>query len=151
MTTSYPKLNLPEYAVEIDSDHIFDRIRKKWVVLTPEEWVRQNFLNYLLEEMHYPKSLVKVEKTIQAFNKKKRCDAVIYSNEIKPLLILECKNPAIKITAQTFSQIAIYNSTIKAPYLIITNGMEHFCIKFNFNDNTHQFLDSIPLYEKLTE
>jgi len=149
MSIQFPRLNLPHYDLRIKSDQIFDGVRKKWVANTPEEWVRQNFIEYLLNDKKYPKSLIKIEKTISAFKKTKRCDAVVYSNEIEPLLILECKNPDIKVNEKTFKQIAIYNSTIKAPYLIVTNGLDHFCCKFNFEDNSHIFLDSIPTYQEL--
>ena len=149
MDYSLPKLNLPTYTFRTKTDHIFDRLRKKWVTLTPEEWVRQNFITYLVNEKKYPKSLIRIEERIEVFNKIKRCDAVIYTNEIKPLVIIEFKNMHTKIGTNTFEQIALYNSSILANYLMITNGLDHFCIKFNFNDNTHTFLEEIPPYEKL--
>jgi hypothetical protein len=151
MINQLPKLNLPSYHFNIKENKIFDKMRKKWVVLTPEEWVRQNFITYLAEEKKYPKSLIKVEKSIIAFNKVKRCDSVVYSGEIEPLLILECKSPDIKINEKTFKQIAVYNSSIKAPYLIVTNGMDHYCIKFNFDDNSYNFLNSIPHFKELVK
>ena len=147
----FPELNLPAFNFEIDNGKIFDSIRKKWVSLTPEEWVRQNFLSYLIYYKKYSKSLIHSEETIQSFNKTKRCDAVIYSNEIDPLLILECKAPHVKINDKTFKQIAVYNAAVKAPYLIITNGLDHYCCKINFNDNSFSFLDEIPDYQLLRE
>lgn len=149
MNNSLPKLNLPHYEFRIKADQIFDTIRKKWVALTPEEWVRQNFITYLMQEKNYPKSLIRIEETIKAFKKTKRCDAVIYTHEIKPLLIVECKKMDVKINKKTFEQIAIYNSSLMAKYLIITNGLDHFCIKFNFEDNSHKFLSEIPMYKEL--
>ena len=149
MNNFLPKLNLPHYEFQIKADRIFDSVRKKWIVLTPEEWVRQNFINYLIIDKGYPRSLIKIEKTIQSFNKTKRCDAVIYSNEVKPLVIVECKKIETKISKKTFEQIAIYNSSILAEYLIITNGLDHFCIKFNFENNSHEFLNEIPTYKEI--
>ena len=146
-----PKLNLPDYKFKIDSNKIFDPIRKKWIVLTPEEWVRQNFLSYLIFEKKYPKSLIRTEETIKSFNKTKRCDAVVYSNEIEPLLIVECKAPNVKVNEKTFSQIAMYNASVKASLLIVTNGLDHYCCKIHFKDNSFTFLDEIPEYQKLKD
>ena len=148
--TTTPPLNLPGQQFEINEDFIFDRIRKKWVKLTPEEWVRQNFLAYLINIKKYPRSLIKIEETIKAFNKIKRCDAVIYNHEIEPLAILECKAPGISLSNTVFRQIAIYNSAIKAPYLFVSNGMDHYCCKISFNDNKYSFLDQIPFYDELS-
>ena len=149
--TDLPELQLPHYKFRIESNKIFDAIRKKWVVLTPEEWVRQNFLSYLILEKKYPKSLIRTEETIKSFDKTKRCDAVIYSNEIKPLIIVECKAPHVQVNEKTFSQIAIYNAYIKAPLLILTNGLDHYCCKINFKDNSFTFLDEIPEYQNLND
>ncbi len=143
------KLNLPYFEFRINKDSIFDPIRKKWVALTPEEWVRQNFLAYLCQNKKYPKSLIKIEQVIKAFEQTRRCDAVIYTNEIKPLAVLECKKPDVKINEKTFKQIALYNSAIKAPYLIITNGLDHYCCKIGFEINKTTFLDHIPEYSEL--
>ncbi len=144
-----PLLNLPSFRLRIDSGKIFDPIRKKWVALTPEEWVRQNFINYLLTDKKYPRSLIKIENTIQAFGASRRCDAVVYSNEIKPRLIIECKAPQINISEKTFQQIALYNSVLKTPYLIVTNGLDHYCLKINLKTGKYQFLKEIPDYNAL--
>jgi type I site-specific restriction endonuclease len=149
MKISLPKLNLPTFEFRIDTNSIFDPMRKKWVALTPEEWVRQNFLAYLVQKKNYPKSLLKIEQTIKAFEKTRRCDAVIYTNEIKPLAILECKKTDVKINKKTFEQIALYNTALNAPYLIITNGLDHYCCKIEAQTNTFFFLDHIPDYEEL--
>ncbi len=147
------KLNLPSFQFKFSSqksgNKIFDVIRKRFVTLSPEEWVRQNFISYLIHQKNYPKSLIRIEETIKAFNKTKRCDVAIYSNEIKPLVIVECKKPDTKINKKTFEQIAIYNSALLARYLIITNGLDHFCIKFNFEKNSHDFVNEIPTYADL--
>jgi len=149
MDTSLQKLNLPSSDFRIENDLIFDPVRKKWVALTPEEWVRQNFIAYLINDKKYPRSLIKVEQVIQAFKKTRRCDAVIHTNEIKPLAILECKKTDVKINEKTFKQIALYNSALKAPYLIITNGLDHYCCKIEFETNKFTFLDHIPGYEEM--
>ena len=147
----FTRLNLPVYEFKIKSETIYDSVRKKWVALTPEEWVRQNFISYLIFEKKYPRSLIRHEETIQSFNKIKRCDAVIYSSEIEPLLILECKAPYVKINEKTFSQIAIYNAALKAPFLMVTNGLDHYCCKINFNDKSFSFLGEIPEYSQLRD
>jgi len=144
-----PHLNLPVFDLKIDDGRIFDTIRKKWVALTPEEWVRQNFITYLLEQKSYPRSLIKIENTIQAFGASRRCDAVIYSNEIHPLIIIECKAPTIPINEKTFKQIALYNSVLQTPYLIVTNGLDHYCLKINLQSGKYRFLKDIPTYELL--
>jgi len=146
-----PELNLPAYNFKIENERIFDPVRKKWIALTPEEWVRQNFLCYLVFDKKYPKSLIRTEETIQSFNKTKRCDAVVYSNEIEPLMIIECKAPGIALSEKTFNQIAIYNAALKAPFLIVTNGLDHYCCKINFLDNSLSFLDEIPEYQELNK
>ncbi len=151
MNISLPKLNLPSFDFKIESDQIFDSIRKKWVALTPEEWVRQNFLAYLLHDKKYPKSLIKIEQSIKAFEQSRRCDAVIYTNEIKPLAILECKKTDVPVNEKTFQQIALYNTAIKAPYLIITNGLDHYCCKINLTTGTFRFIDHIPDYKELKQ
>lgn len=149
MNITLPRLNLPQHEFRINGDQIFDVIRKKWVTITPEEWVRQNFISYLMHEKGYPKSLIRIEETIKAFEKTKRCDVVIYSSEIVPLVIIECKKTETKISKKTFEQVAIYNSSLMAKYLIVTNGLDHFCIKFNFEENSHNFLNEIPIYTNL--
>lgn len=151
MKNNTPALNLPAANLRTEPDRIFDPLRKKWVALTPEEWVRQNFLAYLVACKKYPKSLIKVEESIKAFDKTRRCDAVIYSNQIKALAILECKAPGIKITDKTFRQIAVYNSKVGAPFLFVTNGIDHFCCQINLSTNQYTFRDHIPDYAELAE
>lgn len=143
-------LNLPTFEPRLNNkQQIFDPIRKKWVALTPEEYIRQAFLAFLIEHRAYPKTLIKVEESITAFGKVKRCDAVIYNNEIEARAIVECKKPEVKLDSKVFEQIAIYNSTVKAPFLIVTNGMEHYCHKFNFKSNKAEFLNDIPNYNQI--
>ena len=148
-----PKLNLPTYQAKIrvieEKNEIWDPARKKYVSLIPEEWVRQNFINYLTENLNYPLSLIKVEGSIVYNQKSKRPDVVIFSNIGKPQMIIECKATDVKISKQVFEQISIYNKVITAPYLVVTNGLIHFCCRQNFNTNDISFLDHIPTYQSL--
>ncbi|AQS92909.1 restriction endonuclease subunit R [Polaribacter sp. BM10] len=144
------KLNLPNYNFRLKSNEnnmlIFDILRKKFLVLTPEEWVRQHFVLYLLEEKKYPKSLIALEKQLTINNRKKRTDILIFNAKGKPDIIVECKAPSIKITQATFDQIARYNLKLKANYLIVTNGLQHFYCKMDFENETYIFLKDIPDY-----
>ena len=146
-------LNLPTYDFrirELDSKRqIFDTYRKKFVALTPEEWVRQNFARYLVEEKQFPGSLMAIEKGLQVAKRTKRTDIVIYSRSGNPLVIVECKAPEVKITPDVFDQIVRYNITLNANYLIVTNGLEHFCCQLSYSDNSYTFLKDIPEYSIL--
>ena len=145
------KLNLPSYPFKLKSNEnktlIFDKLRKKNVVLTPEEWVRQHFVMYLIEEKKYPVSLIAIEKQLTINNRKKRTDILIFNAEGKPDIIVECKAPKIKITQDTFDQIARYNLKLNANFLIVTNGLEHFYCKMDFENETYVFLKEIPNYK----
>lgn len=144
-------LNLPEYKFKIDNTNnlIFDEIRRKHVKLTPEEWVRQNFLKYLCVEKKYPASLVSLEHDIQLNTLSKRCDAVVFSKQGFPLIILEFKSPSVKISQKTFDQIYRYNLVLKVEYLIVSNGLNHYFCRINFNENSYSFLKEIPQYNDL--
>ncbi|MGE0090216.1 MAG: type I restriction enzyme HsdR N-terminal domain-containing protein [Bacteroidales bacterium] len=143
-------LNLPTYSFNIklieQRKYIFDFIRKKYVLLTPEEWVRQNFLKYLVEEKKYPASLISVEMEFKLNNLSKRSDAVVFDRNANPLLILECKATTVKIDQSVFEQIARYNMQLKVNYLIVTNGLKHFCCKIDFENQRYAFLKEIPDY-----
>ena len=119
-------LNLPRHDISIRNDgtrtYIFDIIRKKYLVLTPEEWVRQNFVHYLTEDLHYPASLMMTENGLKLFNTQKRSDIVIYDRNGNPLVVVECKATDVKITQETFNQVARYNIKFRAPLIIVTNG-----------------------------
>lgn len=149
------KLNLPEYHLKISQKegrpYIFDEFRKKHIVLTPEEWVRQNFLMYLIVEKKFPRSLVAVEAGLKLYKRKKRTDAVVYNKQGEPLLIIECKSPEVKISQNVFDQIARYNLALMVNYLIVTNGLEHYCCSLDYENNSYSFLSEIPLYEVLLE
>lgn len=146
------QLNLPIYKFKIKSSEnkyfIFDIIRKKYVVLTPEEWVRQHFIFYLIEEKKYPISLIAVEKKLTINKLTKRTDILVFSKDGLPNIIVECKAPTIKITQDTFDQIARYNLKLEANYLITTNGLDHFYCKMDTKNEQYIFLKNIPNYEE---
>jgi len=146
-------LNLPQADFRIKSKEntqlIFDNIRKKYVVLTPEEWVRQHVLYYLTEIKGYPKSLIAVEKQLVVNTLKKRFDILVFNKQGLPEIIVECKSPSIKISQHTFDQIARYNLKLNAQYLMVTNGLHHyFCNLDNINEQ-YIFLTELPDYMKL--
>jgi hypothetical protein len=145
------KLNLPNYKFRLKSSEnktlIFDNLRKKYMVLTPEEWVRQHFVQFLIEEKKYPASLIALEKQLTLNNRKKRTDILVFNKEGNHDIIVECKAPKIKITQATFDQIARYNLKLKANFLIVTNGLDHFYCKMDFENETYIFLKDIPNYE----
>ncbi|MEO8854628.1 MAG: type I restriction enzyme HsdR N-terminal domain-containing protein [Ginsengibacter sp.] len=123
---------------------IFDMVRKKWLVLTPEEWVRQNILLFILVKMNYPASLIAIEKEIKLGELKKRCDIVVYSNNAEPWMIIECKEMNVSLAQKTMEQILRYHITLPAKYLVITNGS--FCYGFEKNDNEFLEIDWFPKY-----
>lgn len=143
------KLNLPTYNFRIKSNEkhtlIFDNLRKKYFVLTPK-WVRQHFVQFLVEQKKYPVSLIALEKQLLINNLKKRTDIVIFNKEGLPDIIVECKAPHIKITQDTFDQIARYNLKLKANYLVVTNGLEHYFCKMDLENESYVFLKEIPNY-----
>jgi hypothetical protein len=142
------KLNLPEYSFKIRTaagkTSIFDSLRKKYVRLTPEEWVRQNFVQFLIAEKKYSPSLIAVEAGVKVNNNPQRADLVIFDRSGNPLLVAEFKAPEIKISQQTFDQIARYNMQLKVPFLIVSNGMEHYCCRINYIEKSYAFLPEIP-------
>lgn len=148
------KLNLPQYEFKTQQTQtggieIFDPVRKKYLVLTPEEWVRQNFIQFLIEEKGYPQSLVLIEKGLTVNRMKKRFDAVIYSKSGEPIVLIEFKSVKVKIDQKVFEQIAAYNMQLKVNYLIVSNGLKHYCCKINYATNKIEFLPDIPEFEKL--
>lgn len=143
-------LNLPKYSFRIKSKenklYIFDKIRKKDLVLTEEEWVRQHFLSYLNEDKNYPLSLMAVEKKCTVNNMTKRTDIVVFDKTGSPHIIVECKAPQVQITQQAFDQIARYNMTLNAKFLIVTNGLQHFYCQMDHKAKEYRFLKEIPEY-----
>lgn len=149
------KLNLPTYHLKTreanDKLEVFDIIRKKYVVLTPEERVRQQFINYLITEKNYPASLIAIEKGIKVLSMSKRFDAVVSDQTGYPVALIEFKSPDVNITQKVFEQIAAYNMRLKVRYLIVSNGMKHYCCKVDYEKKKFTFLDDIPIYNDLTE
>jgi len=146
------KLNFPSYKFRLKNSEnktlIFDEIRKKFVVLQPEEWVRQHCIKYLIEEKNYPKSLINVEKTLLLNGLKKRYDIVIFNPDGSIFLIVECKSFKIRVTQETFDQIARYNLALQSQYLMITNGLSHYYCFIDFNNKSYQFLKEIPKFSR---
>lgn len=146
------QLNFPKFSFRFKNSEnkisIFDVIRKRFVILQPEEWVRQHCLHYLIENKGFPKSLINVEKEIDIFTIKKRYDIVVFNPDGSIHLIVECKSPYINIDQSTFDQIAQYNLTLKANYLMVTNGLNHYYCQINFIEEKYQFLKDIPEYKK---
>ena len=148
-----PELNLPPFELKIrkqnNKSYVFDRLRKQFTRLTPEEYVRQHFINYLIEYKNYPEALMANEVAIEVGNLKKRCDTVLYDRFMNPVLVVEYKSPAIKITQETFDQVVIYNTTLQVPWLIVSNGLQHFCCKIDYEKGSYRFISEIPSYQDL--
>ncbi len=148
-------LNLPAYTFKIKHPKkggsiIFDIFRAKFVALTPEEWVRQHFLMYLVEDLHYPRGLVSVEQSISFNAINRRCDAVVYKKNGQAVVMVECKSYEAGINQDTFNQISRYATSLKVPYLFITNGAIHYALKVS-EDGDYKFLSRIPYYERVIE
>lgn len=148
-------LNLPPFDAKILETNsgpvIFDRLRGKYVALTPEEWVRQHFVHYLTTQKGYPLSLMANEIAITLNSMTRRCDTVVYNNRLEPLMILEYKNPHITITQEIFDQIARYNSVLQVNYLTVSNGLTHYCGKIDYENQTFHYLQEIPDYRTLAQ
>lgn len=144
------QLNLPKYEFKLrlngTQKEIFDVFRKKYVVLTPEEWVRQNFLQFLVNERNFPASLIAVEISLKYNQLQKRADVLVYNGQGSPYLLVECKAPEVKITQETFHQIARYNMAFKVKYLVVTNGLNHFCCEMDYENSTFKYLKTIPTF-----
>ena len=147
------QLNLPEYNFRIKKQEekflIFDSQRKRYVSLTPEEWVRQHFIRFLIEEKGYPSAYLAVEKQLSMNGMKKRCDAILYNENVIPILIIELKAPNVAITQATFDQVAVYNAKLKVDYFMISNGLEHYCCKVDTENSRYEFFQELPDYLNL--
>jgi hypothetical protein len=144
------QLNFPSYNFRFKNSEnkvaIFDAIRKKFIILTPEEWVRQHVVHYLLEEKKYPKSHINVEKLLKVNDLKKRYDIVVFNPDGSIFILVECKAPEIKISQHTFDQIARYNLTLKAQFLMVTNGHNHYFCQMDFENEKYNFLKELPVF-----
>jgi len=146
------KLNFPQYSFRFKNNQnkiaVFDDLRKKFVILTPEEWVRQHCIKFLQNEKNYPLSLINVEKQLKIAGLTKRYDIVVFEPDGNIQMIVECKAPKVKISQETFDQIARYNLTLKANFLMVTNGIDHYYCKMDYENETYIFLKDIPEYSR---
>ena len=147
------QLNLPAYDVRICENNgrqmIFDFLRRKYVALSPEEWVRQHFTHFLVEHKGYPKGLLANEIELHIGDKRLRCDTLLYNKEMQPRMIIEYKAPHIKIQQKTFDQIVVYNLLLHADFLVVSNGLQHYCCQMDYERHTYRFLTDIPDYAAL--
>ena len=144
-------LNFPSYDFRIRNlsglKEIFDQVRKQWVALTPEEWVRQHAAMWLQQAKKYPASLMAIEKQIKVNGLQRRCDIICYDSAAHPQVIVECKSPDVEITQDIFDQAARYNLTVGAKYFLLTNGLRHFCCTMNHEIQSWNFLEELPAYQ----
>jgi hypothetical protein len=147
------ELNLPAYDAKIrgtrEKPEIFDFLRRRYVALTPEEWVRQHFTHWLVDHKGYPKGLLGNEVALQCGDKTVRCDSIVYGNDQRPLMICEYKAPSVPISRHVFAQISAYNLLLHVDYLVVSNGLQHYCLRMDYEHQTYQFLTAIPLYTEL--
>lgn len=145
------QLNFQSYAFRFKNSEnkvsIFDEIRKKFIILTPEEWVRQHVVRFLLEEKKYPKSRINVEKVLKINGLRKRYDVVVFNPDGSIFILVECKAPGVKIAQATFDQIARYNMALKSDFLMVTNGLNHYFCQMDFVNEKYAFLQNLPNYE----
>lgn len=148
-----PKLDLPDHGVKTKhgahGPEVFDPWRRRWVALTPEEWVRQHFLNHLVHDLAYPAGRIAVEASLVLNGLRKRADAVVYGADGRALMLVECKAPGVPIGQAVFEQAARYNMVHKVRLLVVTNGMRHFCCAIDPDAGTSRFLPSLPHYGSL--
>lgn len=146
-------LKLPKYEIKVqrdgDNQLIFDILRRKYVALTPEEWVRQHFIHYLIEHKGYPATMLANEVQLQVGDKSLRADTVLYDKQLRPRMIIEYKAPTVTVTQKVFNQIFAYNLLLKADYLIVTNGLSHYICKIEYNTQSYTFLEEVPEYGEL--
>lgn len=146
-------LNLPYYPLKVksvaDKRRVFDRIRRRYVALTPEEWVRQNMVSHLIESLGVPPTRISNETPIAFNGLTKRCDTVVYDADLRPLMIVEYKAPTVEITQRVFDQIAVYNLRLQVPYLLASNGLNHIFCKVDLQNRRYLFQPGLPRYEDL--
>ena len=147
------RLNLPPYEFKTrqadGKTYILDILRRRFIALTPEEWVRQHFVHYLIEHKGYPAALMANEMSLSIGNKKLRADSVLYNRHLQPRMITEYKAPTIEITQKVFEQIAAYNLLLHVDYLVVSNGLQHYCCKIDYENNSYSFLRDIPNYSEI--
>ncbi|UKK51868.1 type I restriction enzyme HsdR N-terminal domain-containing protein [Prevotella sp. E13-17] len=147
------RINLPAFDIKLRKNsqryEIFDFLRRKYVALTPEEWVRQHFTHFLVEQKSYPRGLLANEVELRVGEKKLRCDTLLYNKEMQPIMIIEYKAPEIEITQRVFDQITVYNRLLHVDYLVVSNGLQHFCCHMDYEKGEYSFLQNIPHYTEL--
>ena len=147
------RLNLPSFPIRLagtqEKPKVFDILRSKYVALTPEEWVRQHFVNYLIQHKQYPASYLANEVNLKIGGKVLRADTVLYDQQLRPLMIIEYKAPHIAISQKIFNQLFAYNLQLHATYLVVSNGLRHYCCMLTHDHEKYVFLDDIPEYNKL--
>ncbi|MCX6251856.1 MAG: type I restriction enzyme HsdR N-terminal domain-containing protein [Bacteroidetes bacterium] len=147
------QLNLPAAALKLRSNdgktEAWDIIRKRYIILTPEEWVRQHYVHFLINDRKVPASLIAIEVSLKYNRMSKRCDILVYDRQGKPLIIVECKAPEVKITQDVFQQIAMYNMSLKVPYLVVTNGINQYTCSIDHKKKKYTFLEELPEYQEL--
>lgn len=147
-------LNLPPAPLRISQGkggrlRVFDVLRQRHITLTPEEWVRQHFIHYLITHKGYPATLLANEVSLSINGMQRRTDSVLYDQQAQPRMLIEYKAPSIALTQKVFDQISRYNIAMRVPYLIVSNGLQHYCCRINYEDNSYLFLQDIPSYEEL--
>lgn len=147
------RLNLPSFEIKLsgtpEKPKIFDILRRKYVTLTPEEWVRQHFVHYLIEHKGYPMALLANEVELKAGDKRLRCDSILYNKVVQPRMIIEYKAPTVVLTQRVFDQISAYNLLLHVDYLVVSNGMQHYCCKMDYDHQKYLFLEDIPNYQNI--
>ena len=144
------QINLPSYEIKLrqrdGKQEIFDFLRRRYVSLTPEEWVRQHFVHFLVEHKGYPKGLLANELELRVGEKRLRCDTVLYDKQLQPQMIIEYKAPEVSITQRVFNQITVYNMLLHVDYLVVSNGLQHYCCHMDYEHDSYEFLTDIPDY-----
>lgn len=147
------RLNLPRFDARVakngDRYTILDTLRRKYVALTPEEWVRQHFIHYLIQHKGYPGVYLANEIELRIGDKKMRCDSVLYDSDLRPRIIMEYKAPTVQLTQKVFDQITAYNILLHVDYIIVSNGIQHYCCRMDYENNSYSFLPEIPDYSNL--
>ncbi|MBO7119866.1 MAG: type I restriction enzyme HsdR N-terminal domain-containing protein [Bacteroidaceae bacterium] len=146
-------LNLPKTELKVTTKagkpYVFDILRRKYVALTPEEQVRQQFVHYLIGQKGYPAECIGNEVSITLNGTRKRCDSVVYGRQAEPLMIIEYKAPSVEITQEVFEQVSRYNIKLRVKWLIVSNGLQHYCCQIDYMSGTCQFVEDIPTYEDI--
>lgn len=148
-TSRYPQLNMPPCDLTINGEEVWDIVRRRWVALTPEEWVRQHVVSTLSRHMGYPLELMQVEGSISLNGLSRRCDVVVYGRDARPRMIVECKQPAVQLTQQVIDQACRYNTVLQVPYLYLTNGMQHLVLKVDVLHQCLQRVEKMPSWDEL--